>query len=193
MSTQSDTAPAPNPAAVSSGATQGTTTVAPGPLSAAEIHAMQERAHVAGVEQGEKQAMTRFKAIIDACPGKPQMAVNAFIGGQTADAVKLAFEYAAAAEANADARIAQIQEENKRAVAMAAIGGYSGGVPMGIDATDDDTDGPMTPEAAKEAAAREWDRNPAVRKNRAGKESYVAVRAAELRGAFKGRVAAASA
>lgn len=188
--TETQAAPAQPPAAgTTQDVTQGITLPNNSdPLRAQEIQGYVEQGRSIGVEEGRKQERDRMKAIAEACPNKPAMALKAFIDGQNPNAVKMAFEAAAVAEAAAEQRIMQIQEENRRQVALAAQGGYPGGVGVALDDGEGTGEGDegsgqrITPEAAKEAAGREWDRNPKVRKGFTSKANYVATRSAELRG-----------
>jgi hypothetical protein len=52
-----------------------------------------------------KAAHERLKAIVDVCPGRPAMALTAFLSGQTPEAVKLAVDEAARVEN--DAKVAR--------------------------------------------------------------------------------------
>lgn len=154
------------------------------PLRAQEIRGYVEQGRAAGILEGQQKEIERCKRIVDVCPTKPKMALDAFLKGQSPEAVQMAFEAASAAEAAAESRIAQMQEENRRAVALAATGGYPGGIHLGAVEAEEMSDGPMSPEAAKEAAGKEWDRSSKVRAGFTTKDRYVAVRKAELLGQF---------
>src|SRR5690606_17487106 len=42
-----------------------------------------------GATEERQRQMERMKAIMSACPGRPDLALNAFLGGQSAETVKL--------------------------------------------------------------------------------------------------------
>lgn len=150
-----------------------------------------QRGREAGQKEGRAEEQKRCKAIMEACPGKPQMALNAFLGGQTPEAVKLAYDEAAKEAQAYEDRIATMREQHRRDVALAANAGYEGGLPLANVMDQEPADGrAMTPEEAKTAAGNEWDRNPNVRRGFSSKENFVAIRSAELRGQYSGRSAA---
>jgi ATP-dependent protease ClpP protease subunit len=135
----------------------------------------------AGIEVGAQQAMERFKSIIAACPGKPQMAIDAIEGGHTPEAVKLAF----AAEARADARAEASAKEQQRQIstlqALVATGGTSG-LSMAMGIVDSDDEPRMAP---KDQAEWEWEHKPSVRKTAKDKATFMFARIAELDGSHR--------
>jgi ATP-dependent protease ClpP protease subunit len=135
----------------------------------------------AGIEVGAQQAMERFKSIIAACPGKPQMAIDAIEGGHTPEAVKLAF----AAEARADARAEASAKEQQRQIstlqALVANGGTSG-LSMAMGIVDSDDEPRMAP---KDQAEWEWEHKPSVRKTAKDKATFMFARIAELDGSHR--------
>jgi ATP-dependent protease ClpP protease subunit len=135
----------------------------------------------AGIEVGVQQAMERFKAILAACPGKPQMAIDAIEGGHTPEAVKLAF----AAEARADARAEAAAKEQQRQIstlqALVATGGTSG-LSMAMGIVDSDDEPRMAP---KDQAEWEWENKPSVRKTAKDKATFMFARIAELDGSHR--------
>jgi hypothetical protein len=95
---------------------------------------------------------------VAASPGKLDIAVNAFLTGQSPESVKLAFDAAQAVEQHANARIAAMQMENARQLALASAGGYSGGVATGV--AKDEPGMAFAPDTPPEVQAKmEWDGN----------------------------------
>jgi len=142
-----------------------------------------------GAEEGRKAEMKRLDEILAACPDKA-MALDAFRGGQSADAVKLAYEAKSAAENHAAELAAEKDMEIRRLKALVASGGYPLGVDLSLSDDDDQADdGPMDAATAKAQAEREWAQKPAARKGFTSKDRYVNFRTAELTGKFNGVVA----
>jgi hypothetical protein len=138
-----------------------------------------EQGRAAGREEGRKVELKRLNEIIAACPGRPAMAISAFLEGQSAAAVKLANDAAIVAEQRTREVEAEKDMEIRRLKAVIATGGYPDGVQMGV--TDDaDNDVPVVDPKAQ--AEREWDRNPKVRKDFTSKANYVSYRKAQLTG-----------
>lgn len=149
-------------------------------LNAEALNAHFERGRQAGIAEGVKREKARAKAIRDACPGKPEMALDAISGEQDAGAVKLAYDATLRAETTAATRIAELEEQNRRKDALLAIGGHAG---VGVDVSDED----VPAVDAKAVAEREWDTKPAVRKGFSSKDRYVAFRVRELNGTVVSR------
>ena len=144
----------------------------------------------AGVIEGRKAEMDRAAAIYAACPGKPDLAISAILGGQSAESVKLAFDQTVAAEARAREVAEAKDAEIARWQALAATGGYPGGIGAAmVSETDDGESAPPDWASAKAQATNEWDRQPARRKGFTSKQNYVNARAAELMGKFHVQVA----
>lgn len=200
-STMGDTvtqaAPAQNPAAVAAPhSSQGA------PLDKAEAHrAEMERikgqtaeaaymnGHTAGIQEGStigaEQTVTRFKAIIAACPGDEKMAVKAFLENQTPEAVKLAFDSANAVRIAAAERDREQALEIARLRQMNAMSGQPGVRLVFSGGMAEDPDGPMDHAGATAQAEREWDTQPAVRRTAKTRDVYVLARAAELDGTHR--------
>lgn len=144
-----------------------------------------ERGRVKGEADGVKAATDRLKAILDVCPGRPQMALDAYLAGQTPAAVKLAVDEATRVENIARQQRAESEMEIARLNTLLSLGGHPG-VDVGLNA---ESPTGMEPKAQ---AGFEWDRNPAVRKGFSNKENYVIMRTAELEGRFTRQAAPAS-
>lgn len=173
-------APAPTPAA-------GTTPQVPqGELNVNQLRQMSadgwhEKGRQKGITEGETKAMDRLKAIMFVCPGKPEMALTAFLGGQSPESAKLAFDATAAAEAKAKEVADAKDREIARLNALIATGGYNEGIPLGAmeEAGNDEGEEIADPKAHAE---REWDYKPSVRKGFTSKERYVAWRVRDIQG-----------
>lgn len=183
--------PAQNPAAVATPSnSQGNTD------PVAEIAQLQKitaqghynNGHTKGVDDGDKRAVERLKAIMAVCPNNPAMALEAFLGGQTPEAAKLAFDAVARAEARAKEQQDVQAREIARLNALAALGGIPGGLNMGDLQSSDEPEAEAVADP-KAKAEQEWDYRPAVRKGFTSRERYVAVRTAELNGQFRQQTA----
>lgn len=157
-------------------------------LRNATQQARDEASENRGFKAASDAATKRLQAIVAACPGHPQMAIDAFLSGQTPDAVKLAFEAAERVRVEAAARDEQYNMELTRLRAQLAVGGHPDGVDFGYS----DTDPEAPPADPKAFAENEWDQKPSVRKGFSGKANYVAYRVRQLQGTIH-RQAAASA
>jgi ATP-dependent Clp protease protease subunit len=142
-----------------------------------------EQGRKKGGEEAVHAYNERVKAIADACPGKPEMALNAILTGQSAEAVGLAYNATMKAEEKA-----RVDAEAKdltilRLEALLATGGHPG-VGMGMaPATGDDAH-----EYRREPKAQaewEWENQPLVRKTARSKEVYILARTAELDGTHR--------
>lgn len=194
MSDSNKAAPAPTPAAPSNG-TQPQETPTQAPTQDQQIAALRTMTNAGFVEQGKKVGREegaqaerdRFNAIVLACPGKPQLAIDTFTRGQDAVVAKLAFE----AEARADARTSAMEKQKdleiQRLNALLSIGG-SPGVALSIAGVEDSTP-TMEPKAQAEW---EWENKPEVRKTARTKDIYVIARAAELDGTHRSFTRAAN-
>lgn len=110
-------------------------------------------------KQAERVAQQDLlRHLVAAAPGKLDIAVNAFLTGQSPESVKLAFDAANAVEQHANARIAAIQLENARQLALASAGGYSNGVATGVK--NDEPSMAFAPDTPPDVQAKmEWDGN----------------------------------
>lgn len=124
-----------------------------------------------------------MRELVAACPGKPELAINAFLTGQPAASVKLAFDAAQAAERAANARIAQMELEHARALALSAAGGVAGGVPTAVGQSDP-SEVAFAPGTPPETQAKmEWDSNfKNCRNTGATENQYTLTRVAQLNG-----------
>lgn len=180
-STVSTAVPAQTPAAgpIAANVQQGD----PRERERSELKAQTDAAHfqngrLTGQEEGRKTEMNRLDAILAVCPDKA-MALDAFRAGQSADAVRLAYDAKTAAENRALEAAAEKDMEIARLKAQIAIGGHPGGIETDFAASDDDGMPQMEPKAQAE---REWEQKPGVRKGFSKKENYVAFRTRELTG-----------
>jgi ATP-dependent protease ClpP protease subunit len=178
MSTEASVAPAQAPAA-------GAVEAKPAKLTAESLREMTnagfiEQGRVKGAEEARKQERDRLISLVAACPGKPQMAIDAYLTGLGPDSIKLAFE----AETRAEARASEAEKEKdleiQRLHALIATGG-SPGVAMQLAGVDD-----TAPTREPNAQAEwEWENKPEVRKSARSKEIYVLARVAELDGTHR--------
>lgn len=151
-------APAPAPAPVAAG-----TPTAPNLNTVEGLSQVTADNHfnrgVAAGKQAERVAQQDLlRHLVAAAPGKLDIAVNAFLTGQAPESVKLAFDAANAVEQHANARIAAIQLENARQLALASAGGYQGGVATGVK--NDEPSMAFAPDTPPEVQAKmEWDGN----------------------------------
>jgi hypothetical protein len=135
----------------------------------------------------EKQAQQELmRSIVAACPGKPEIAITAFLTGQSADSVKLAFEAAQSAEQAANTRIAAMELEHERKLALSVAGGYPGGVAMGVD-NKDDGEILFAPDTPPDVQAKmEWDSNHKnCRHTGATEAQYLAMRKRQIAGVVR--------
>lgn len=183
LATPTQAPPAQNPAAGNIGIPQGTyATVQEAIDNFKSIQGPQffEQGRKKGAEEAVAAFRERITAIAEACPGKPEMALNAIRTGQSPDAVALAFNATQAAEnkarTEADAKDMQIV----RLEALLATGGHPG-VAMAMGGADD----AMPKREPKAQAEWEWDNQPVVRKTAKTKEIYVLARTAELDGTHR--------
>lgn len=139
-----------------------------------------------GVAQGrlaERVAQQDLmRNLMAAAPGKVDIAVNAFLTGQSPESVKLAFNAAQGVEQAMNAQIAALQLENARQLALASAGGYVGGVPTGVSKDDDQMAfAPGTPPETQ--AKMEWDGNyNNCRNSGATEKQFTLARVAQLKG-----------
>jgi hypothetical protein len=134
----------------------------------------------AGVEEATTQAREQLAEIMAVCPGKPQMALDAFLKGQGPESVRMAFE----AEARAEARAKEIEKEKdlkiQRLEALLATGGHPGVAMQMAGITED-----QPRREPKAQAEWEWEHQPSARKSASSKEIYVLARTAELDGTHR--------
>lgn len=131
-----------------------------------------------GFAEGKKFAEDRMRQIQAAAPGRPDIAINAFLAGQDASTVALINNAAAQAEAKAHEKISAMEVENARLQAQMAAGGHPGvsnvaspmvSVPSNLD-----------PESQAEL---EWDGNPVLRaQNGNNKKAWMLYRTNALKG-----------
>jgi ATP-dependent protease ClpP protease subunit len=144
--------------------------------------------HTRGVADGravERQAqITLLRELVAAAPGKPQLAITAFLSEpqQSAANVAMAFNAARDAEHAAAAQIAAMQLETARQVALASAGGYPGGVAANVKS--DEPDLAFAPNTPPETQAKmEWDGNyKNCRNSGATEKQYMLTRLAQLNG-----------
>jgi hypothetical protein len=141
--------------------------------------------HEQGLKDGEANAQARFQKLLDACPGKPEIAAKAFQTGQSPESVKMAFDAAMEAVAAVENRASEdrlkLEKENARLHKILGTGGHAGVALQVAQATNEPVRG-MTP---KEQAEYEWNNRPAVRETAKTKEIYVLAREAELSGTHR--------
>jgi ATP-dependent Clp endopeptidase proteolytic subunit ClpP len=147
-----------------------------------------EQGRLKGVTQGLQEAVARFNAIVDCCPGNSSMAIEAFRSGQSPESVRLAFNESAKVEAAAKQRERLKDLEIARLQNLAALGGQG---PIGTGRYDTSVEAPSDVDP-KIVAEQEWDHNPRIRSGFSTKERYIAVRIAELSGQFRTQKASVS-
>lgn len=138
-----------------------------------------------GAAEATTKARDRLQEIVAACPGKPQMALDAFLNGQGPESVKLAYDAEARAEARAREEAKEKDLKIKRLEALIATGGHSGVALRMESGIEDDGDDSSPKRPPKEQAEWEWDNLPAARKSASSKDIYVLARAAELDGTHR--------
>ncbi len=113
------------------------------------------------------------------------MAINAFLTGQSADSVKLAFDYASKAEQDANARVHEMKMKNERDLAIALAGGHPGvGMAVTSGSAGEMTFAPDTPPSVQ--AKMEWDGNYGNCRNSGATESqYLAARSRQIAGVVR--------
>lgn len=138
-----------------------------------------EKGKKAGVADAHAAEIDRMKSIAAAVPGKPQIAVDAFIAGQDAATAKLTFDAVVKADAAHEAALEAQRTENKRLQALLDAGGHPGGVgvkPEGEKPTNIAGD----PEATAKA---EWQKMTAEQKGEyIDEDAYIRIRKKELAG-----------
>lgn len=170
------------------------------PVDVTALHRQQtaEAIYAQGINKGKgdgrAEAVETLKRIAAVCPGDPQMALDAFIAGQTPEATKMAFDAAAKVKRDAEEAQAKLQAENARLENLLATGGHTG-VLLNLAAWNDANAAPTEaalddPAAMKAHAEQEWDYKPSVRGGFTSKERYVAYRVRELQGTISRQVGA---
>jgi ATP-dependent Clp endopeptidase proteolytic subunit ClpP len=150
-----------------------------------------EQGRKKGAEEATAAYADRIRTIVAICAGKPDMAINAILSGQTPEAVKLAYDSLVTAEAVQREAIGRKDVEILRLQSLLALGGHPG-VALGVDTGVPEDVDPGQIADPKAHAEREWDFNPKVRKGFSGKDSYVAYRVRELKGTVQLARASAS-
>lgn len=149
--------PAPAPAVASAAPVQPNLNTVEG-LSQVTADNHFNRGVTAGKQAERVAQQDLLRHLVAAAPGKLDIAVNAFLTGQAPESVKLAFDAANAVEQHANARIAAIQLENARQLALASAGGYQGGVATGVK--NDEPSMAFAPDTPPDVQAKmEWDGN----------------------------------
>jgi signal peptide peptidase SppA len=139
----------------------------------------------AGAAEARNQEVDRLRAINAACPGRPGLAINAFLAGQDVEGVKLTV---AALDAEAKAKDEQIAALQAKADKAAFLAGTQPAVPSG-GAKKPEEKPAVDPNADPEAVAKtEWTANADGLQSRwVNEKTYVAFRKAEIRGQVRER------
>jgi ATP-dependent Clp endopeptidase proteolytic subunit ClpP len=141
-----------------------------------------------GVANGrvlERQAQHELmRSIVAVCPGKPELAINAFLTGQSPESVKLAFDAAQTAEQNANAQLQAERLNHAREMALAVAGGHFG---VGASIANQKDDGIVfAPDTPPEVQAKmEWDANHGNCRAQCTESQWMASRVPTLRGAVR--------
>ena len=164
-------------------------TIAPAPTAVAPVNDIQvlnqqaiegyiARGRTLGYQEGRSAEIERMKQITAACPGKPDLAINAFISDQNAATVKLAFDAANAMQAQMNDSLRESNREVARLQAVIATGGHPG-----ISASMGESASPAVPGGLEpEAQAKlEWDSDPMIRAQNTEK-SWLLYRTQQLSG-----------
>lgn len=139
------------------------------------------RGRALGFGEGKAAELDRMKAIVEACPGNPELAIQAFVTGQDPAAVKLAFDADKRARMQLSEQIEKAQLENARLQAVIAAGGHPG-VAMAPSAT-----GPAIPQGLEpEVRAKlEWEGNQLIRAQNPDEKAWILFRTNEIKGNVK--------
>lgn len=190
---------APVPAAVTTtterDSEMSTTTAAPAtsavaPNEIVELNKQAIEGYIAkgrtlGTQEGLNAAIETMKQIYAVCPDRPDLAINAFLTGQNAATVKLAYDAANAASTKAADELRRMQTENARLQAVIATGGHPGvSIAVTEGATVNVPQG-MDPDAQ---AQLEWDSDPMIRAQNggdAGKKHWLLFRTNQLKGGVR--------
>jgi ATP-dependent Clp protease protease subunit len=188
MATETVSPPAQNPAPADS--TQGRIAR----LNDQAIQDFIEKGKVVGRAEGRAALMDEFRAIVGACPGRAQTAINGFLAGQNASTVKLIVDAENNAEIAASKRsqeqeveIARLNADRARLMELNNIGGHRG-VPMGNVSVyapgnnhiEDSTVSGLEPE---QQAKLEWDADAMLRAKHSNNEKqYTLYRVNQLKG-----------
>lgn len=138
-----------------------------------------KQGHDQGLIEGDARAMARLKAIMTACPGKPELAMELFVAGQTPETAKLTYDAVAKADAEHEAAIKAKDIELHRLSALYANGGHPGVGLAPIEASDDPIKSDVTP---RERAEWEWNYKPGAQEGFGSKENFINFREMELTG-----------
>ena len=123
-----------------------------------------DRGRALGAAEGRQSEQDRLRRLMAVCPGKPGIAVNAFLSGHDESMIRMLVDAETRAEAAAREKTAQMEVEIARLNAQIATGGHPG-VSFSVSSTP--AGGPvtavpsgMTPEAQ---ADLEWESDPMIR------------------------------
>lgn len=177
------TAPAQTPAAAVSNPSQGDVAS----FNAQAIQSYIDKGRTLGRAEGAQAELERFKGVVSACPDRPDMAINAFMTGQNAESVRLAYDAANATAAKFRTEQLESQREIARLQAIVATGGHPG-VQLSPTLEPLQSSAGANPDIDPEQQAKmEWDSNPMIRAQHKEKD-YVLFRTQQLKGnvrAFK--------
>jgi signal peptide peptidase SppA len=156
----------------------------------AEVKAIVAKGYKAGTADAHAAEVDRLKAIVAACPGKQQLAIDQFVAGHDADSAKAT---AAAIDAALTDSSAKLAEANARAEAalkeVEKVKALAGSVTPVAGAASQPAAGekPARPDGSdhKALAGWEWDNEPEKRGSFSSKERYVGFRAAVLSGRLR--------
>lgn len=133
-----------------------------------------------GQAEGRQAEQERMRAIVAACPNRHDIAINSFLAGQGAETVKLVYDAAMSAAAEAQARNAQKDVEIARLQAVVATGGHPG---VGFQAVATNESKPQLSHLTPEQQAKmEWDSDAMIRSAHASEKTYMAFRVNQLKG-----------
>ncbi len=169
-------------------ATPATPAVAPNEianLNAQAIEGYIARGRTLGTQEGESNAIKRMQEIYAACPDRPDLAITAFVTGQNAATVKLAYDAATAAAVKSSDELRKSQTEIARLQAVIATGGHPG---VAINVTSEQASSvPMGLEPDAQAEL-EWTSDPMLRANNGGdkgKKTWLLYRTNQLKGGVR--------
>lgn len=147
-------------------------------LNQQAIESYIQRGRELGIAEGRKAEADRMAAILNACPGRDDIAVKAFMAGQGPETVKLVYDASQAAASEARKQAAEKDVEIARLQAVVAAGGHTGVAFAPQQGKADEYVG-MTPE---QQAKAEWDGDYRVRSKGMTEKQWMLYRVNELKG-----------
>lgn len=140
-----------------------------------------DRGRTLGQAEGRQMERDRLKSLMDACPGKPELVMNAFITNQGPEAAKMVYDATVNAQREAESRASADKVEIARLQALVATGGHPG-VNLSMNSAPSIPEG-LSPEAQAEL---EYDGDPMIRaKTNNNKKQWILFRANQIKGGVR--------